>query len=112
MLAQNSGLERKLPRGTIWASPNKPSGYLRTSTLTILAESIGDSALPPDLVESGTFIDTDPFTSSGPAEDRAHIKLVKQAGNYNKKFRRWSWNRQEEEEEKDEYKEEDQQGEE
>ncbi|KAL8818730.1 MAG: hypothetical protein Q9223_002702 [Gallowayella weberi] len=54
------GIEKKLPSGEIWASPDKPNGYLRKSVLQSLAKRIGDKPLPTDLVEAGTFEDTDP----------------------------------------------------
>ncbi|KAL9598482.1 MAG: hypothetical protein Q9219_004455 [cf. Caloplaca sp. 3 TL-2023] len=63
MKATKSGYpdrEKKLPSGKIWASPDKPDGYLRRSALQILAKRIGDQPLSSDLIEAGTFDDTDP----------------------------------------------------
>ena len=50
-------LRTKLPPGRIWASPNKPDGYLRSSALQMLAIRIGDTPLPTDLVDAGAIKD-------------------------------------------------------
>ncbi|KAI9697211.1 MAG: hypothetical protein M1836_004775 [Candelina mexicana] len=61
---EQNPLRHTLPTGTIWASPEKKDGYLRRSTLRALARHIGDIDLPAELVEAGTFIDTEPGTAS------------------------------------------------
>lgn len=50
----------KVPPGTIWASPEKPPGYLRKSILRNLARKVGDcDELPADFIEAGEFEDPD-----------------------------------------------------
>ena len=51
-----AGFKEKVPPGQVWASPNKPDGYLRTSILRGLGRRTGDT-LPEDLVTAGTFDD-------------------------------------------------------
>ncbi|KAL8777214.1 MAG: hypothetical protein Q9194_002687 [Teloschistes cf. exilis] len=54
-------LDKKVPSGTIWASPDKPSGYLRKSAVQLLAKRIGgDKPFPSDVLKSGAFEDTEP----------------------------------------------------
>jgi hypothetical protein len=49
------------PPGKIWASPNKPNGYLRESVLRNLARAVNDcDTLSEELIEAGTFVDTCP----------------------------------------------------
>ena len=44
----------------MWATPDKPGGYLRSSVLRVLASKIGDRApLPEDFVIAGGFDDPD-----------------------------------------------------
>ncbi|KAI4216439.1 MAG: hypothetical protein L6R36_009340 [Xanthoria steineri] len=56
--------EKKLPAGTsMWATPDKPGGYLRSSVLRVLASKIGDRApLPEDFIAAGGFDDADSET--------------------------------------------------
>ncbi|KAL8682944.1 MAG: hypothetical protein Q9186_001023 [Xanthomendoza sp. 1 TL-2023] len=68
-------VEKKLPSGEIWASPNKPDGYLRKSVLQILAKRIGVQTLPSDLVEAGTFDDTDPASGRQVEDMKSSIEL-------------------------------------
>ena len=56
-----AGFKEKLPPGQVWASPNKPDGYLRKSILLELGRRAGDR-LPQDLMSAGTF--EDPGTSN------------------------------------------------
>ena len=56
-----AGYKDKVPPGEVWASPNKPDGYLRKSILLDLAKMTGDR-LPQDLMRAGAF--EDPDTSS------------------------------------------------
>ena len=75
--AQKEGFQDlvdRIPPGRIWASPDKPKGYLRKSVLTVLAKKIGDHELPHELIESGTFDDTDPSTSSQVRDEVTAIK--------------------------------------
>ena len=62
----------KVPSGTMWASPGKPDGYLRKSVLRALAQRVGDTALPQDLLAAGTFVDTEP-ESGRPIEDQKAV---------------------------------------
>ena len=55
------GFKEKVPSGQVWASPNKPDGYLRKSILLELGKKTGDK-LPRDLMDAGMF--EDPETSS------------------------------------------------
>ena len=48
------GFKEKVPPGEVWASPNKPDGYLRKSILLDLGKMTGDR-LPQELMEAGTF---------------------------------------------------------
>ena len=48
------GFKEKVPPGEVWASPNKPDGYLRKSILLELGKMTGDK-LPRDLMEAGAF---------------------------------------------------------
>ncbi|KAL8957622.1 MAG: hypothetical protein Q9183_006009 [Haloplaca sp. 2 TL-2023] len=52
------GFKEKVPPGKVWASPNKPEGYLRKSILVKLAKRTGDK-LPTELIDSGVFEDSD-----------------------------------------------------
>lgn len=62
----------KIPSTEVWATPNKPKGYLRKSVLMLLAEKIGDK-LPKGLIELGTF--EDPDTSSKAADEIAALRV-------------------------------------
>lgn len=53
-----AGFKEKLPPGQVWASPNKPDGYLRKSILLELGRRTGEK-LPQDLMSAGTFEDPD-----------------------------------------------------
>ena len=55
------GFKDKVPPGQVWASPNKPDGYLRKSILLELGKKTGNK-LPRDLMDAGMF--EDPETSS------------------------------------------------
>ncbi|KAL9032102.1 MAG: hypothetical protein Q9180_006700 [Flavoplaca navasiana] len=52
------GFKDKVPPGTVWASPNKPDGYLRKSILLELGKRTGDK-IPQDLITTGMFEDPD-----------------------------------------------------
>lgn len=67
------GFKKKVPPGEVWASPNKPDGYLRRSILLDLGKSTGDR-LPQDLINAGVF--EDPDTSSLVHDEVAAIKVV------------------------------------
>ena len=70
------GYRDKVPPGRIWASPNKPEGYLRKSVLRSLARKVNDEdILPEELIEAGTFIDTDPPTGTDAANKLADLEL-------------------------------------
>ncbi|KAL8670168.1 MAG: hypothetical protein Q9168_005282 [Polycauliona sp. 1 TL-2023] len=52
--------QAKMPSGTAWTSPDKPSGYLRSSILRVLASKVGDATtLPEDMIIEGGFDDPD-----------------------------------------------------
>ncbi|KAL8994703.1 MAG: hypothetical protein Q9169_005406 [Polycauliona sp. 2 TL-2023] len=52
--------QTKMPSGTMWASPDKPGGYLRSSILRVLAAKVGDATpLPEDMIIAGGFEDSD-----------------------------------------------------
>ena len=53
-----AGFKEKVPPGQVWASPNKPDGYLRSSIMRELWKRTGDT-LPEDLLTAGTFDDPD-----------------------------------------------------
>ena len=65
-----------VPKGTIWASPGKEDGYLRRSTLRNLAPKVGDRDLPDELLEAGTFEDTQPGSSASPVLERVSVLEV------------------------------------
>ena len=71
-----TNFDKKLPRGTMWASPEKPDGYLRKSVLRALAERVGDTTLPADLLAAGTFIDTEPESGRAIEDQKAIIELA------------------------------------
>ena len=52
------GFKEKVPAGKVWASTNKPDGYMRKSILVELAKRTGDK-LPQDLIGPGIFEDPD-----------------------------------------------------
>lgn len=56
--------KQKLPSGLIWATPDRSQGYLRRGVLQAIARKIGDHVLDDKLIESGTFVDTEPATGS------------------------------------------------
>jgi hypothetical protein len=79
--AQKEGFpdfKSKLPSGKIWASPDKGDGYLRRSVLQSLGRRVGDELLPTDLVEAGTFTDTEPPTGCAMKDQIASIELCQQ----------------------------------
>ena len=65
--------KEKVPPGEVWASPNKPDGYLRKSILLELGEKTGDR-LPKDFINAGIF--EDPGTSSAIYDEVAGIRVV------------------------------------
>ncbi|KAF6227153.1 hypothetical protein HO133_008595 [Letharia lupina] len=67
------GFQQKLPPGGVWASPNKPDGYLRKSILLEVGKKTGDR-LPKDLVSAGIF--EDPDTSSVVHDEVAGIRVA------------------------------------
>ena len=68
-----AGFKEKVPPGQVWASPNKPDGYLRTSILRELGRRTGDT-LPEDLINAGVF--DDPATSSVVYDEVAGIRVT------------------------------------
>ena len=53
------GYREKVPPG-IWASPDKPKGYLRKSVLRTLARRVHDEdILPSEILDAECFDDTD-----------------------------------------------------
>ena len=66
------GFKEKVPPGEIWASLNKPDGYLRKSILLQLGKKTGDR-LPKDLISAGVF--EDPDTSSTVHDEVAGIRI-------------------------------------
>ena len=67
------GFKEKVPPGGVWASPNKPDGYLRKSILLELGKKTGDR-LPKDLINAGIF--EDPDTSSIVYDEVAGIRVI------------------------------------
>ena len=67
------GFKEKVPRGEVWASPNKSDGYLRKSILLELGKKTGDK-LPRDLINAGVF--EDPDTSSVVLDQVAGIRVT------------------------------------
>ncbi|KAL8912926.1 MAG: hypothetical protein Q9172_007394 [Xanthocarpia lactea] len=67
------GFKEIVPPGTVWASPNKPDGYLRKSILVEIGRRTGDK-LPNDLIEAGAFEDLD--SSSKVADEVACIRVT------------------------------------
>ena len=65
-----------MPRGHIWASPNKPDGYLHGSVLRSLARRIGDADLPGELIEAGSFKDTNPPTGNEEMDEPVPIAIA------------------------------------
>lgn len=65
--------KEKVPPGEVWASPNKPDGYLRKSTLVEIGKRLGDK-LPLDLIHAGTFEDLD--TSNIVHDELAQIRIT------------------------------------
>ena len=72
---QNSwpDFKTKVPPGDIWATPNKPEGYLRKSILVSLGKKTGDK-LPQELVNVGMF--EDPDSSSVVADEVASMAVI------------------------------------
>jgi hypothetical protein len=70
------GYREKIPSGRIWASPSKPEGYLRKSILRGLARRIHDEdTLPEELIEAGSFEDTNPPTWTDTADHMAELEI-------------------------------------
>lgn len=67
------GFKEKVPPGEVWASPNKPAGYLRKSILLDVGEMTGDR-LPRDLIDAGGFVDSD--TSNAVYDTIAGIRVT------------------------------------
>ncbi|KAL9107003.1 MAG: hypothetical protein Q9227_008039 [Pyrenula ochraceoflavens] len=65
-------VRQKLLPAKVWASPDKPDGYLRKSVLLDLAEKIGD-IIPQELVNAGTF--KDPATSNRQLDEAANLDI-------------------------------------
>lgn len=77
-----NGYREMVPPGQVWATPNKPSGYLRGSVLRSLARRVNnEDILPEALVEAGTFEDTEPptgtETNGKTAEIAAGVEVTK-----------------------------------
>ncbi|KAL8644093.1 MAG: hypothetical protein Q9226_007938 [Calogaya cf. arnoldii] len=70
------GFKEKVPPGTVWASPNKPDGYLRKSFLLELGKRTGDK-LPQDLISAGVF--EDPKSSSPVADEVSATRVTEYA---------------------------------
>ena len=71
--------KEKVPAGEVWASPNKPDGYLRKSILIEIGKRLGDK-LPKDLISAGTF--EDPDTSSIVNDELAQIRVTEHVENH------------------------------
>lgn len=71
--------KEKVPPGEVWASPNKPDGYLRKSILLDLGKSTGDR-LPQDLMAAGSF--EDPETSSSLHDEMAGMEVIEHVQNH------------------------------
>jgi hypothetical protein len=65
--------KQKVPSGTVWASPNKPDGYLRKSILVELGRRTGGK-LPDDLIQAGIF--EDPDTSTPVLDELANTRFM------------------------------------
>ena len=102
--AQKEGfddLKIRMPPGRIWASPDKPAGYLRNSVLTVLAKKIGDQDLPEELIDAGTFDDTEPATGSPVRDEVAAIKVQMAFRDHQARKEGYGDDEEEEEEEED-----------
>lgn len=73
------GFKDKVPSGQVWASPNKPEGYLRKSILLELGKRTGDR-LPQDLIRAGGFEDA--ATSSAVYDTVAAIRVTESVQRY------------------------------
>ena len=67
-----------IPRGPIWAAPQKGGGYLRRSVLQALARRVGDDDIPEDILKWGTFEDTSPSSSNEVQEEATKIEVAHQ----------------------------------
>ena len=67
------GFKEKGPPGEVWASPNKPEGYLRKSILLDLDKMTGHR-LPQDLIDAGGFEASD--TSNAVYDTIAAIRVA------------------------------------
>ena len=70
------GFRDKVPSGTTWASPEQEQKYLRRGLLSRIAKRVGDSELPMDLLQAGTFVDTDPPTGNQTVDSLAGLDLA------------------------------------
>ena len=68
-----TGFKDKVPPGEVWASPNKPDGYLRKPILLDLAKMTGDR-IPRDLIRAGAF--EDPDSSSDVYDTVAGVRVA------------------------------------
>ena len=66
--------KEKVPPGEVWASPNKPDGYLRKSILVAMGKKTGDK-LPKNLIDAGVF--SDPDTDSIVYDEVAGIRITR-----------------------------------
>jgi HNH endonuclease len=66
--------KEKVPAGEVWASSNKPNGYLRKSILVAMGKKTGDK-LPKDLIDAGAF--SDPDTGSIVYDEVAGIRITR-----------------------------------
>ncbi|MCJ1456924.1 hypothetical protein MMC28_007290 [Mycoblastus sanguinarius] len=73
------GFKEKVPPGKVWASPNKPDGYLRKSILLEVRKKTGDR-LPKDLISAGVF--EDPDTSSIVHDEITGIRIAEYVQGY------------------------------
>ena len=74
-----TGFKKKVPPGQVWASPNKPDGYLRKSILLELGKRTGDR-LPQDLISAGAF--EDPDTSNAVYDTIAGVRVTETVQRY------------------------------
>lgn len=66
--------KEKVPPGEVWASPNKPDGYLRKSILVTMGKKTGDK-LPKNLIDAGAF--SDPDTDNLVHDEVAGIRITR-----------------------------------
>lgn len=73
------GFKDKFPPAEVWASPNKPDGYLRKSVLVELRERTGNK-LPKRLLDAGSFEDA--ATSNAVHDELAAIRVTEKVRSY------------------------------